>query len=83
MNAARKYHQSWEALNEKRIHSLFENLLVIAKSLGEKTLAVLNVTAFVVYKLIKITGLIARVIFSENTIVRIEREESWIFRSLK
>lgn len=83
MNAARKYHESWEALNEKRIHLIWNNLGVIAKDSVEKTLTLLNLMLFIIYKSVKITGLLIRVIFSENPIVRIEREESWIYRNLK
>ena len=83
MNAARKYHESWEALNEKRVHLFLENLLIITQRLAIKTLAILHVVAFVIYKIIKIAGMILKAAFSENTIVRLERDEAWIYRTLK
>lgn len=83
MNAAKKSQQSWESLNEERFILAIEGIISFNKLALNRFLLILNLLAFVSYKLLFVAGLFIRALFIANPIVRIEREESWVYRQIK
>lgn len=83
MNAAEKSQQSWESINEERLISVFEIVFYFYKLILQKILIGLNLIAFVIYKLLFYFGLILRALFLSSPIVRVDREEAWIYRQIK
>lgn len=83
MNAAEKSQQSWESLNEERLILFFEIIFSYQKLILQKAVIGLNLIAFVIYKLLFYLGLVLRALFLSSPIVRMDREEAWIYRQIK
>lgn len=83
MNAPKISYYNWEKQNEERLTFAFGKSISFAKLFLNKIFLATNVLAFVFYKLILITGLIARTAFLSAPIIKIEREESWLFRQIR
>lgn len=83
MNAAKKSQQSWESLSEERFIFLLEGFISFNKLILSQILLILNLLAFVSYKVLILVGWLLRAMFLAHPIVRIGREESWIYRQIK
>ncbi len=83
MNAARKPIYSWETINEKRLLTLTEKSLKFLSAFAKYNFLLLNVIAFINYKIIQFLFRFLRAIFLSAPIVRLEKEEAWLFRSIK
>lgn len=83
MNASKKYHKNWESINEERLILLFESIWAISKESIRISVSVLNLIAFVFYRSAALAVAILNAVFLAKPIVKIEREESWIYRQIK
>lgn len=84
MKAARNYTERWEAENWHRLNETLNKTYLVLNVLFKGTLILLNLALYAIYSLAKYTFLTIRLVFlTEINHVRLEREESWIFRSVK
>lgn len=84
MKAARNYTERWEAENWLRLNETLNRTYLVLRLLFKNILILLNLALYAIYSLAKYILLTFRLIFlTEITHVRLEREESWIFRSIK
>lgn len=83
MNAPKISYYNWEKTNEERLTFAFEKSFSFSKSVLKKIFLTTNVLAFVFYKLILIAGLTARTAFLSAPIIKVESEESWLFRQIR
>jgi hypothetical protein len=82
MKAARNYTERWEAENWLRLNETINKTYLALNVLFKNILIILNLALYAIYILIKYILLTLRLIFlTEINHVRLEREESWIFRS--
>lgn len=84
MKAARNYTERWEAENWLRLNETLNRAHLVLNLLFKGLIILLNLALYAVYNLAKYILLTIRLIFlTETTHVRLEREETWIFRSIK
>ena len=83
MNAAKKSQQSWESVNHERFIYAIESVISFNKLILNQIFLILNVLAFVFYKVLVFSGVFLRAVMQANPIVRIESEESWLYRQIK
>lgn len=84
MKAARNYTERWETENWLRLNETLNRTYLVLNILFKNILILLNLALYAIYTLAKYILLTFRLIFlTEINHVRLEREESWIFRSIK
>ncbi|MBY0451843.1 MAG: hypothetical protein K2P92_02330 [Bdellovibrionaceae bacterium] len=84
MKAARNYTERWEAENWLRLNETLNRTYLVLRLLFKNIVILLNLALYAIYSLAKYILLTLRLIFlTEINHVRLEREESWIFRSIK
>ena len=84
MKAARNYTERWEAENWLRLGETLNRTYLVLNILFKNILIFLNLALYAIYSLAKYLLLTIRLIFlTEINHVRLEREESWIFRNVK
>ena len=84
MKAARNYTERWEAENWLRLGETLNRTYLVLNILFKNILILLNLALYAIYILAKYIFLTFRLIFlTEISHVRLEREESWVFRSIK
>lgn len=83
MNATKKSEHSWETVNEERLVLIAEGAFATGKVFFRRFLLILNLLAFVSYKVFIFAGLTIRAVALSKPILKIEREETWIYRQIK
>lgn len=84
MKAEKNFREEWEEANLLRLFFLAE--LINAKFFKYKRSLVvaLSFAVFILFRLLKGLSLAAKILlFSEPQFLRVERDESWIFRQIK
>jgi hypothetical protein len=84
MKAAKAQRANWEETNLLRLISVAKFINENLNGLFKKTIITLNVLLYITYKAIKGLYLIVKLLFlTESSMIRIERDETWIFRQIK
>ena len=83
MKAAR-LREHWEETNLLRLIYLAKRTNEILNGLLKKTIILINILLYITYKALKGLYLIITLLFlTEPSLIRIERDETWIFRQIK
>ena len=83
MKAAR-YKEHWEETNLLRLIYIARRANEILNGLLKKTIILINILLYITYKALKGLYLIITLLFlTEPSLIRIERDETWIFRQIK
>lgn len=83
MKAAKQYKEQWEELNFLRLMKFTENVLKLAGDFLSKANAITHVLLFIFYKLMVIAWRTGHVLLMTEPLVKVEKEETWIYRQIK
>jgi hypothetical protein len=84
MKAALLLTEQWEEANWRRLKRLTTEAHKGFRSLFKIALITANVFLYLIYQALKAFGLIIKLLLlTENSLNRIERDETWIFRQIK
>lgn len=83
MKAAKQYKEQWEEVNFLRLMRFIESVLKFTGAILAKTNAFTHVLLFLFYKLMVLAWRTGHVLLMTEPIVKIEKEETWIYRQIK
>ncbi len=84
MKAAKNYKERWEEENLLLLINFSQNFFERLWRIYSFVYKFMNVSLYIFYKLSEALLLILKLVFlSEPMIIRMERDESWIFRQIK
>ena len=84
MKAARTLTERWEAENWLRLIEIYNVIYSLGRAFLKNALIVLNLALYAVYLIAKYLYFTIKLIFlTETNLVRIERNESWTFRTYR
>lgn len=83
MTAPKNFLHAWEEYNERLLIFYFERFLELTKFIFEKLFRFINILAFIIYKVLFITGLLFRTAFLATPVVQNVTEETWLYRQVR
>ncbi|MEQ1722027.1 MAG: hypothetical protein ABL930_02550 [Pseudobdellovibrio sp.] len=84
MKAAKQYKQQWEEANWIRLLFLANRIYEALNQIFKYILIGANVFLFIIYQAFKAFWLILKLLLlTEPSLIRIEKDETWIFRQIK
>lgn len=84
MKAAKQYKQQWEEANWIRLLFIANRIYEALNKIFKNVLIGVNVFLFIIYQALKAGWLIVKLLFlTEPSLIRIEKDETWIFRQIK